>query len=573
MVSSTPSTSTYQLGQPRSTTNFTDRALSSLLEQLKGKRKTFPIDEFLSTVDALQSLLPPSNTILTPFARRTARSFINTNRNVELSYNEFEALLNDLRESRTPKLPAAAATSATKSATTALSAQPAVRTKIKTPSKLVEKSFEQPTTSNSLKYIAMKESKNPKLLKSYSLRTSTDRRSISLGGAPQTSKGSTFGDSVSINGRSHRERLVAKDGQQHHSRYFDENTVLLDEQRVELQSKLSLYELQLKELQENDYRRLHDIEEIEQELEATQNELQERRLRQEAELRKAREAEATLEAEFSKSYKRNSSELAGLLPPYTLDEFEKISSSPSSPPQLQQQGQQGLLSSPSFIEISDNEESSDKDSGDVNIKVHRLEEEKRSYQDVLEFMKTERTGYLTLIEQLKEQLTDLQSEIVYLKASYSDDHLLPNRPSLLQEQEQATEATLEQNTIPVGSEHHQPYHEKLIYGQITEEEHTVSATLQQKHKQQQQSASTSAPFLRISRTGLIVGTIGLCFLGAAALLSSRPCSNSAITTSSSSSICSSLHHLNLNLITNLPGYEHALKSVESTIQNWMKPKK
>lgn len=146
--------------------------------------------------------------------------------------------------------------------------------------------------------------------------------------------------------------------------------------RFELQNQLSLYESRLHALQNNDSRRLQDIEEIEQELEATKQELHARRIRQEEELRLAE----TTQAEINRR-------------------------------------QSALLESPRQKSENDQTLNPEGDSsidglhyGDVNIRFHQLEEEKRVHMDIIKSMQKERLEFLSIIESLKHQLLEFQHE-------------------------------------------------------------------------------------------------------------------------------------------------------------------
>lgn len=224
---------------------------------------------------------------------------------------------------------------------------------------------------------------------------STERRSISLGGFSSRKKSFLDGpnDSFPI---SRREKLI----HEHESllRHYEEATLFLDNQRSGMLAKLYIYETQLQELMDNDHKRLHDIEAIEQELEATQNELHERRIRQTEELQRAKETAAILEAELATNYEENGRE---------VETSE-------------------LQSSLNLIEPTEGGDDYT-NSGDIYIRLHRLEEEKRSYKDLIVIMEKERTGLLTMVEHLKEQLNELQSEIVSLKAYDTNKNLLINQ--------------------------------------------------------------------------------------------------------------------------------------------------
>lgn len=307
--------------------------------------------------------------------------------------------------------------------------------------------------------------KYERLLSHKSIRTTTDRRSISLGILPTHS--SPLNDSLnthlSIDTPSVR-------GHKSQIQYFEEQNFILDDQRVDLQTKLSIYETQLKELQENDSKRLQDIEEIEQELEATQQELHERRMKQNEELRRSREAAATIEAEITRRYSSTGLDSAS---DNELKDFE----------------------SPFSVSGTD-----DEDCGSVNIRLHRLEEEKRTYVDVLELMKKERVEYLTLIEQLKEQLAELQNEIVSLKAHGDEAHLQTLPTELPSDFPLRDEEAILEKAFPIVAEQRQHLSEALYKRRI------FSNNL-------------------CSRMKFVVGTLGICLLGAAVLSNTAsPCS-------------------------------------------------
>lgn len=223
----------------------------------------------------------------------------------------------------------------------------------------------------------------------------TDRRSISLGEFPSMKKSflEKPNDSFLV---SRREKLIHE--HENLLRHYEEATLFLDDQRTGMQAKLSIYETQLQELLDNDHKRLHDIEAIEQELEATQNELHERRIKQTEELQKAKEAAAIFEAELAKNCVLNSREIEAGDLESTLNMFDTTQDSADYPY-----------------------------SGDINIRLHRLEEEKRTYQDVIAVLKKERTGLLTMVEHLKKQLNDLQSKVLPVQACNSKKNLLDHK--------------------------------------------------------------------------------------------------------------------------------------------------
>lgn len=138
---------------------------------------------------------------------------------------------------------------------------------------------------------------------------------------------------------------------------------LASDQKVILTRQLSAYELQLQQLQENETRRLQYIEDIEHELESAQSELITRRQQQNAEFSKTRLSVDVINAEEEK-------ELIQKL-------FGK--------------------------EISAWD--------DVKDRLNQLEDEKNEYLSALSTMSAERSGYLLVIDNLNQQLSELRLEI------------------------------------------------------------------------------------------------------------------------------------------------------------------
>lgn len=139
------------------------------------------------------------------------------------------------------------------------------------------------------------------------------------------------------------------------------------DQKVILTRQLSAYELQLKQLQENEIRRLHHIEDIEQELENAQSELITRRQQQNAEFLKTRLSVNVINDEEEK-------ELIQKLFSKEIDAWD-----------------------------------------DVKDRLNQLEDEKNAYLSALSTMSAERSGYLLVIDSLNQQLSELRLEISLLK--------------------------------------------------------------------------------------------------------------------------------------------------------------
>lgn len=285
--------------------------------------------------------------------------------------------------------------------------------------------------------------------------------------------------------------------QEEQLKYYEQNASVLDDQRAELQTKLTVCQQQLKELQENDSRRLQHIEEIEHELENTQNELHKRRMKQNEELRKAREAAAALEERLARGEDIKTKPL-----PLDLDDTAKF----DSPPRL---GSPLLASTPAppAKTIPADEWS------DVSIRLEKLEEEKKSYQGVLDKMEKERSGYLTVISDLKHQLANLQTEIVSFKMSTEEQHLKLQQKVAQNEEDSIREDNMSlmmdmapdsifQKIIPMIAEQRQ-YIKELLDGTEGSANDTT-----------QSIAVDSKPTLLPSTRSIVIGAVGLCILGA-----------------------------------------------------------
>lgn len=284
--------------------------------------------------------------------------------------------------------------------------------------------------------------------------------------------------------------------QEEQLKYYEQNASVLDDQRAELHTKLTVCQQQLKELQENDSRRLQHIEEIEHELETTQNELHERRMKQNEELRKAREAAAALEERLVRGEDVKPNPL-----PLDLDETARF----DSPPRL---GSPLLASTPAppAKTIPADEWS------DVSIRLEKLEEEKKSYQGVLDKMQKERSGYLTVISDLKHQLANLQTEIASFKMSTEEQHQKLEQKVAQNEEESMREDNLSlmmdlapdsifQKIIPMIAEQRQYIKELLDGTEGSSNDTTQSIVVEPK------------PTLLPSTRSIVIGAMGLCILG------------------------------------------------------------
>lgn len=335
--------------------------------------------------------------------------------------------------------------------------------------------------------------------------------------------------------RSHKDiRLIQE--QEEQINFYEQNASVLDSQRGELESKLTVYQQQLKELQDNDSRRLKHIEEIEHELENTQNELHERRMKQNEELRKARDAATALEEKLAReSQKDNVMRKNRLGDAIKLVETEDKA---VSPPQL---GSPLLaaLSSPTRRQVPL------EDWSDVSIRLEKLEGEKKSYQGVLNSMEEERSSYLSEISELKQQLAGLQLEISSLKASTDENHHQFQLQSQALHEENGNNALLRQGVensmslmmdlapdsifqkiIPMIAEQRQ-YIKELLDGKtsyVTETDidgdygstsSSSSSTLTTDRKREQGSTAASLSLSILSSKGVSVaiGAVGLCILG------------------------------------------------------------
>lgn len=456
-----------------------------------------PITQFLDITDSLEKYLSfSSGKILPSASRKLAERFMYSNPHLHINCAQFEALLKEFSgkniseiESNNTNLISNCNSLADETCVPSISKDSSSK------SNLVNKSYNNAESNDEIdlngathppKYISFTEDtveiKPMQSQLNRCLRLDKDRRSISLGIYP-SSNTSWF----EIDDLSHKDFKSTQE--QKHSIFQVQN------HRSELQSQLSIYESQLKELQENDSRRLQNLEEIEHELETTQNELHERRMRQNEELQRAKEAAAALEDEISKSYSYDNEDEKNDM---TVDEIHIL-------------GNEDLISPAEIApHLFTPEEDLNEDLGDVKIRLHRLEEEKRSYQDVLDYMQKERISYFNVIEQLKKQLADLQFEIDSKKALSSSEQLIHQDPVIMIP-DHATEqdnnpfnrsvfTTSSQNQYITGNQYHH---------------HRINEFDEIDHKQSSDSLKPSS-LLSPRRVVFILGAVSLCFLGALA---------------------------------------------------------
>lgn len=484
-----------------------------------------PVSRFLDLVDVLEEMLSlPSGSILAPSAREIAQQFMERDIQLEISRKDFETLLNNLSgDQMKSSLPGIHRVN---EAYTQIMAEPDVSTLFaanKPPHPVEnladdnestdndEYDFQPVNPSNPLhtstplhpKFSNSNDLNQPRLFKRPTKKFNRDRRAVSLGvySNPklddENHKPLSSGDEnldhpwkVPVSPkikhrRSHKDIRLLK-AQEEQLLYLEQNASLLDDQRLELQSKLLTCQQQLKELQENDSRRLQHIEEIEHELELTQNELHERRMKQNDELRKAREAAAALEAKVTRGddTERRLTE--------DIDTVDKA----ISPPNL---GSPLMSSTPAPKPLED--------WSDVSVRLEKLEDEKKAYQNVLDSMETERAGYLAVISELKEQLGNLQSEIASLKASTDEHH---------QQLQQVTEdQNLHDDSMTLMMDLAPDSIFQKIIPMIAEQRTYIKELLEGTSSSESDSkAEKQSSFFSSKGVTVIAGTVGLCLLGA-----------------------------------------------------------
>lgn len=398
-----------------------------------------PVSRFLDLVDILEEILSlPRGSILAPSSRETAMQFMERDTHLQISRQDFETLLNNLSGDQMKySIPNVKKVS---EAYTQIMAEPDVSTLFTNKPQaepftdnnnndltdINEYEFQPIDPANPLhtstplhpKYPNSNTLNQGRQFKRPVKRFDKDRRAISLGTYPngnvidgdenkmpeEDNKDKDHPWKVQVSPqrksrRSHKDEWLIK-SQEEQLQYLEHNASLLDDQRTQLHTKLAAAEKQLKEFQENDSRRLQHIEEIEHELETTQNELHERRLKQAEELRKAKEAGIALEGRFGKN--------RGLVPARPEEEDEE--DRPLSPQAL---GPPLMSSTPAPKQVEE--------WSDISIRLEKLEKEKKTYQTMLDSMENERAEYLNVISDLKKELGSLQHEIVSLKTS-SDEH-------------------------------------------------------------------------------------------------------------------------------------------------------
>lgn len=194
-------------------------------------------------------------------------------------------------------------------------------------------------------------------------------------------------------------RLIRQ--QEEQLKNYEHDMSILSDENDTLKNKVKLFETRVKKSQEEESRRTKLIEEMEHKLEAASNEMHDRRVKKNEEIRKARE-------EFLKGNYGNSGgasndinlkkEIKGELNNFDLPEFR--------PP---------VTSSTPAISRHERNKISTEDWTNVGSRLEKLEESKHTYQEMLKTMEEERSGYLALIDDLKAQLAELQTEIKTLR--------------------------------------------------------------------------------------------------------------------------------------------------------------
>lgn len=193
-------------------------------------------------------------------------------------------------------------------------------------------------------------------------------------------------------------RLIRQ--QEEQLKNYEHDMSILSDENDTLKNKVKTFESRVKKSQEEEKRRTKLIEEMEHKLEAASNEMHDRRVKQNEEIRKAREE--FLKGNYGNNKDSNSApkkeEVNGGLKDFDPPDF--------GPP---------LMSSTPAASRQERNKISTEDWTDVGSRLQKLEEAKLTYQEMLKSMEEERSGYLALIDDLKAQLVELQTEIKTLR--------------------------------------------------------------------------------------------------------------------------------------------------------------
>ncbi|KAF5099295.1 hypothetical protein D0Z00_001699 [Geotrichum galactomycetum] len=193
-------------------------------------------------------------------------------------------------------------------------------------------------------------------------------------------------------------RLIRR--QEEQLKNYEHDMSILSDENDTLKNKVKIFENRVKKSQEEEKRRTKLIEEMEHKLEAASNEMHDRRVKQNEEIRKARE-------EFLKGNYGNSKDSNNAPKKEEVNsEFKDFDPPDFGPP---------LMSSTPAASRHERNKISTEDWTDVGSRLQKLEEAKLTYQEMLKSMEEERSGYLALIDDLKAQLVELQTEIKTLR--------------------------------------------------------------------------------------------------------------------------------------------------------------
>jgi peptidoglycan hydrolase CwlO-like protein len=408
-----------------------------------------PVKKLLELVDVLEDLLLfPRGGILDTEARKSAQTFIDADGTAQITRSDFESLLLALSGGKMPDANLAEVR-ATTQAYSQIMAEPDISVLFNEPinSKASTK-FNDPTNDNEKIYDINDTNNYPKLAtEGNPLHTSTplhpryslgtdfnkpkpprtrlgmfgrDRRAVSLQPSHnnitnnnpelendedlvtldvdypwkvQTSP-STLGNKRSMKDI----RLIRR--QEEQLKNYEHDMSILSDENDTLKNKVKIFESRIKKTQEEEKRRTKLIEEMEHKLEAASNEMHDRRVKQNEEIRKARE-------EFLKDNYGNSKDSNNAPKKEEVNGGFKDFDPPNFGPPL--------MSSTPAVSRHERNKILTEDWTDVGSRLQKLEEAKLTYQEMLKSMEEERSNYLALIDDLKAQLVELQTEIKTLR--------------------------------------------------------------------------------------------------------------------------------------------------------------
>lgn len=194
-------------------------------------------------------------------------------------------------------------------------------------------------------------------------------------------------------------RLIRQ--QEEQLKNYEHDMSILSDENDTLKNKVKLFETRVKKSQEEELRRTKLIEEMEHKLEAASSEMHDRRVKKNEEIRKSQEeflhgtygnsGGASNDINLKKGIKGDPKN-------FDLPEFR--------PP---------VTFSTPAISLHERNKISTEDWTNVDSRLEKLEESKQTYQEMLKTMEEERSGYLALIDDLKSQLVELQTEIKTLR--------------------------------------------------------------------------------------------------------------------------------------------------------------